>query len=64
MGLNDPETYIKGIWAAKARYDGKLVIEKLNSFADEPVQHLYDVHFQALDALIPIVNPPPRNSLP
>jgi len=41
-GFEDLETYIKEIRAGTAKYDGKLVIEKLESFADELVQHLHD----------------------
>ncbi|RDB16538.1 hypothetical protein Hypma_002703 [Hypsizygus marmoreus] len=41
-GLEDLETYIKDIRAGKAKYDSKVVIEKLDSFADGLVQHLRD----------------------
>ncbi|KAG5644850.1 hypothetical protein DXG03_007580 [Asterophora parasitica] len=41
-GLESLEAYIKEIQAGNAQYDGKLVIEKLDSFADGLVQHLHD----------------------
>ncbi|GLB40033.1 putative hemerythrin HHE cation binding domain [Lyophyllum shimeji] len=41
-GLEDLETYIQDIRAGRATYDGKLVTEKLDAFADGLVQHLND----------------------
>ncbi|KAG6872660.1 hypothetical protein C0995_007855 [Termitomyces sp. Mi166 len=41
-GLQDLERYIKKLLDGKAVYDGNLLIEKLDSFADDMVKHLHD----------------------
>ncbi|KAF5384403.1 hypothetical protein D9615_003116 [Tricholomella constricta] len=41
-GLEDLSAYIKDIQAGKAKYNGKLITEKLDGFADGLVQHLHD----------------------
>ncbi|KAG6815811.1 hypothetical protein H0H87_011184, partial [Tephrocybe sp. NHM501043] len=42
-GLDDTAEYIKGILAGTVKYQGKILIEKLDTFADGLVQHLHDV---------------------
>ncbi|KAG6872661.1 hypothetical protein C0995_007856 [Termitomyces sp. Mi166 len=41
-GLEDLEKYNKGVVDSTNKYDGKVVIEKLETFADGLVQHLHD----------------------
>ncbi|KAG6908663.1 hypothetical protein DXG01_003757 [Tephrocybe rancida] len=41
-GLDDLGTYVKGVLGGTVKYDGKLLLEKLDTFADGLVQHLHD----------------------
>ncbi|KAG6816079.1 hypothetical protein H0H87_008810 [Tephrocybe sp. NHM501043] len=41
-GLEDLEAYIKDVLAGTKKYDGKLVVTKLDGFADALVQHLHE----------------------
>ncbi|KAK2464023.1 hypothetical protein APHAL10511_003967 [Amanita phalloides] len=40
--LNELENYLKDVQDGKAKYDGKLVVEKIESFGDIMVEHLRD----------------------
>ncbi|KAG5644849.1 hypothetical protein DXG03_007579 [Asterophora parasitica] len=42
-GLQDLETYLKGVQAGTLTYSGALVVEKLDNFADGLVEHLHEV---------------------
>jgi hypothetical protein len=42
-GLDDLEVYVTAVQNGTAEYNGKTVIEKLDSFTDTMVQHLREV---------------------
>ncbi|KAF7336752.1 Hemerythrin domain-containing protein [Mycena venus] len=41
-GLDDLETYLKGVQSGTETYSGKTIIQKLDAFADTLVEHLRD----------------------